>query len=349
MHKRAVLTWLKESDPAVLAGLYAQADCVRKQSVGDGVHLRGLLEISNICSRHCGYCGLRAPNLGLKRYRMGAPEILGCAIQAAELGYGTVVLQAGESDAITGPWMADLVRVIKDRTRLAVTLSLGERTHSDLACWREAGADRYLLRFETSDPALYARIHPPGVSGGPGRLTLLRSLRALGYEIGSGVMIGIPGQTYESLADDLLLFRELDLDMIGCGPFLPHPATPLGRDGWHSGIAAADQVPPAEEMVYKVIALARVLCPQANIPATTALATINQRNGRELGLMRGANVVMPNLTPELYRRHYEIYPNKACLAERPSDCDGCLRARIHRIGRVPGAGPGGRRREPIHV
>jgi biotin synthase len=350
MRESEILAWLRETDPGALDKLYRTADSIRCRSVGNSVHLRGLIEISNVCDRLCGYCGLRAANRRLTRYRMTAPEILQCAVQAQSLGYGTVVMQAGESEeAVPAVWMAGIVRTIKERTPLAVTLSLGERNVEDLVRWREAGADRYLLRFETSDPDLYARIHPPRCGIVSDRIALLKVLARLGYEVGSGIMVGIPGQTYESLARDLLLFRELDLDMIGVGPFIPHPATPLGSGRWPSDPAAGEQVLNSEEMVYKAVALTRLLCPNANIPSTTALATINALNGRELGLMRGANVVMPNLTPGAYRRYYEIYPDKACVAEEPGQCNGCLQTRIAAIGRAPGKGPGGRRREPVHV
>ena len=348
MHNREMARWLAETDPAALAGLYHEADRVRRSSVGDQVHLRGLVEISNICARQCAYCGLRASNRKLTRYKMKAPEILECAQAAFALGYGTVVLQAGESPALTADWVAGLVRAIKSETPLAVTLSLGERSQEELALWRKAGADRYLLRFETSCPELFQRIHPPLPGGASGRIALLHALRNLGYEVGSGVMIGIPGQSYTSLARDIEMFRELDLDMIGVGPYLPHPDTPLGS-GEFPRLPAGEQAPNTEEMVYKVLALTRLACPRANIPATTALATINTRNGRELGLMRGANVVMPNLTPARYRRSYEIYPNKACIGEGPSDCSSCLRGRIASIGRLPGVGPGGRQRDAANV
>lgn len=328
--------WLMETDPDRLAALYAAADRVRQEWVGDAVHLRGLIEISNHCVRQCAYCGLRAGNASLTRYRMDAEEILKAAHQAVRFGYGTVVLQSGEDYGVVTGWMAAVVRRIKAETPLAVTLSLGERPERDLAAWREAGADRYLLRFETSDRALYDSLHP-ALGGRPSdRIAILRQLRRLGYETGGGVMVGLPGQTYESLAGDIALFQALDLDMIGIGPFIPHPATPLGG-------AAGGPVPASESMVYKVMALARILCPEANIPSTTALATINTRSGRELGLQRGANVIMPNLTPARYRRLYEIYPDKDRIHETGEACNGCLRAHLAAIGRHPGRGQGGRR------
>jgi biotin synthase len=242
--------------------------------------------------------------------------------------------------------MAAVIVRIKAETALAVTLSLGERAEEELAAWRAAGADRYLLRFETSDRALFARIHPGKAGASSDRVQLLRRIQALGYETGSGIMVGLPGQTYASVVSDISLFRELDLDMIGIGPFIPHPDTPLGDGRFKPQRTPGDQVPSTELMVYKAMALTRLVCPEANIPSTTALATINQRDGRELGLQRGANVVMPNLTPAAYRRLYQIYPNKACVAETGDACHRCLGVRLTSIGRHAGQGQGGRRRAP---
>jgi len=335
--------WLREVDESRLESLWKAADAARKAYVGDEVHLRGLVEISSYCIRKCAYCGLRAEHRDLQRYRMTREEILECARQAREYGYGTVVLQSGEDYGITREWLEDVVRAVKEQTGLAVTLSLGERPDEDLVAWRAAGANRYLLRFETSDRALYDRIHPPTLRQGlSDRIALLKRLKQLGYEAGSGVMVGIPGQTYTSLARDIPLFRELDLDMIGVGPFIAHPDTPLGR-GELPLAAEGEQAPNTEFMTYKVLALTRLACPEANIPSTTALATLNLAQGRELGLMRGANVVMPNLTPVRYRALYEIYPSKACIRESAGDCSACIQARIRSIGRLPGTGHGSRK------
>jgi biotin synthase len=384
MQRDEILNWLLETHPTRLADLWRLADQTRQQYVGGQVHLRGLVELSNHCVRLCGYCGLRAGNRSLVRYRMSDDEVMGCVGEAVKFGYGTVVLQSGEDPELTCERIADLVKRIKSETPLAVTLSLGEHDEDELAAWRRAGADRYLLRFETSNRTLYERIHPPrklqnaecvkrasaavggdssrrscgeavetrrldsppiGKSrarGGPAteRLAILATLRQLGYEVGSGVMIGIPGQTYDDLADDIELFSRLNLDMIGVGPYLVHPNTPLANH--HDWPDAPDdrQVPASEEMSYKVIALARLVCPRANIPATTALATLNAASGRELGLVRGANVVMPNLTPHQYRALYEIYPGKACVAETGEVCHNCLTERIEALGREPGRGRG---------
>ncbi len=340
MTRDEIRHWLKTADEARLNELWRRADEVRRRNVGDEVHLRGLLEISNFCVRSCRYCGLRVENTGVARYRMAEEEIMDCARQAVAFGYGTVVLQAGEDYGIERDWMAGLIRRIKGETPLAVTLSLGERSEDEFAAWREAGADRYLLRFETSNRALYDAIHPPLAGRRSDRFALFHTLKELGYEIGSGIMIGIPGQTYDDLAWDIEMFRALDLDMIGVGPFIPHPATPLGRMGGSPAPPTGEQVPNSEAMTYKVMALARLVCPRANIPATSALATLNLAQGRELGLMRGGNVVMPNLTPRKYRAMYEIYPAKACIDETADQCRGCMTGRINSIGRSVGSGRG---------
>ncbi|MHC1697602.1 MAG: [FeFe] hydrogenase H-cluster radical SAM maturase HydE [Geobacteraceae bacterium] len=340
MERQEIITWLQCEDEAKLQELWQQADSIRESHVGNAVHLRGLLEISNICARDCHYCGIRAGNDELERYRMPEDEIMECVQEAVDYNYGTVVLQAGEDYGITREWLASLIRRIKKETQLAVTLSLGERSDEDLVAWKEAGADRYLLRFETSNQTLYDRIHPPLSGTESDRIALLRRLREIGYEIGSGVMIGIPGQTWDDLAGDIEAFRALDLDMIGVGPFIPHGATPLGSNDGHESAPAGEQVPNTELMTYKVIALARIACPDANIPSTTALATLNTPTGRELGLSRGANIVMPNLTPKKYRAMYEIYPAKACIDETAADCRACMHRRIISIGREVGNGRG---------
>ncbi|MDD5169389.1 MAG: [FeFe] hydrogenase H-cluster radical SAM maturase HydE [Syntrophales bacterium] len=343
MNEKELIAWLKEEDEERLAGLWRLADEVRIAHVGEEVHLRGLIEVSNICVRRCGYCGISAENREIPRYRMTEAEIMDCVSRAAAFGYGTVVMQSGEDYGITRDWMAGIIRRIKTETNLAVTLSLGERPDEDLIAWREAGANRYLLRFETSNRTLYERIHPPLGSRQSDRFAILNHLKKLGYEVGSGVMIGIPGQTYEDLARDILMFKRIDLDMIGVGPYIPHPQTPLGKEPPSPSMDC--QVPNTEGMTYKVVALTRLVCPEANIPSTTALATLNQVDGRELGLMRGANVVMPNLTPPEYRLMYEIYPNKACINETSEACASCLSLRILNIGRTVGSGQGGRKRQ----
>jgi biotin synthase len=339
-----VLAWLKEEADWKLSFLWEEADRVRREHVGDEVHLRGLIELSSFCRRDCHYCGIRGSRK-IERYRMTEQEVMECVQTAQKLEYGTVVLQSGEDLGLTTDFITNLVRRIKGETPLAVTLALGERTLDELQRWREAGADRYLLKHETSDPALFRRIHPDCGTEVSDRIALLKAAGAMGYEAGSGVMVGIPGQSYESLADDIMLFRDLDLEMIGCGPFVPHPETPLGQMANDEPIAnRLSQVPATDIMTTKVVALTRLVCPDANIPSTTALATVNKEHGRELGLERGANVWMPNLTPLKYRALYEIYPGKAKVIDTAEQFHQNLLATLQRIGRVPGKGPGGRKR-----
>lgn len=337
MNRAEILAWLEETDPSRLSELFVLADAIRAAHVGDEVHLRGLVEISSFCERQCAYCGLRRGHRALERYRLTGAEILSAAQLAVQLGYGSVVLQSGEDDALSAEFIVDLVRTIRHSTRLAITLSLGERPDQELMAFRRAGVDRYLLRFETSDPQLYRRIHPDRPGRRSDRIALLGRLRAWGYELGSGVMVGIPGQTLDSLADDIELFGRLDLDMIGVGPYLSHPETPLGAC---PVFARARQVEPSEMMTLKVIALARVVCPRANIPSTTALATLDPVSGREAALLRGANVWMPNLTPTRYREGYLIYPGKACVHDDAHKCARCAMAWIQSLGRRIGVGRG---------
>ncbi len=340
MDRSEVLAWLGEANERNLQELWRLADATRRDGVGDAVHLRGLVEFSNHCVRRCGYCGLRAPNRGLRRYRMTHDEVMACAHRGVVRGYGTVVLQSGEDAGMTRQWMSDLIRRIKEETPLAVTLSVGERCDRDWLAWREAGADRYLLRFETSNRRLYDRLHPPLPGSVSDRLADLRRLREMGYEAGGGVMVGLPGQTREDLADDIALFAELNLEMVGLGPYIPHPATPLGSAPRGYEAPAGRQVPNTEMMTYKLLALARIACPQANIPSTTALATVAGGQGRQLGLERGANVIMPNLTPACYRTDYEIYPTKGSAQVADDEGDRDIRETIRAIGRTVASGRG---------
>jgi len=336
VRRTQILRWLREERPEALCRLFREANRVRRENVGSDVHLRGLIEFSNRCRRSCSYCGIRAPNRKIARYRLCADEILECVREAVRLGYGTVMLQSAEDPGCTAEWVADLIGRIKAETDLAVTLGLGERTIEELALWRRSGADRYLLRFETSNPRLYECYHPSLPGGDSDRLALLLELRNLGYETGGGILVGLPGQTYVDLARDIELFAQLDLDMVGLGPYIPHPGTPLGKNIKQCSAPSGLQVPNTEEMTYKVLALTRLVCPRANIPATTAVATLNRSAGYELGLSRGANVIMPNLTPGKYQRMYEIYPQKAGTGEDLAR----LRYRILNQGRGVGRGRG---------
>jgi biotin synthase len=337
MERDEIVSWLRETDPSRLAELWRMADDVRQQQVGGEVHLRGLIEFSNHCVRLCAYCGLRAPNKELTRYRMSAEEIMACAGQAVDFGYGTVILQSGEDPGVSTDWIGDLVRRIKGETPLAVTLSLGERTDQELAAWRRAGADRYLLRFETSNRTLYEQVHPSRPGETRDRLAILHRLRELGYDLESGVLIGIPGQTFDDVACDIELFAELGLEMIHCGPYVMLPDTPLRDPEFRPIVPDDDQVPASDIMTHKMIALSRLKCPGANVSTTTP-GTRDSDPVQELGLVRGANAILPNLTPSKYRASYELYANKECVSQSPDGCHTCVTRRIEAIGRHTGPG-----------
>lgn len=313
--------------PEDLAMLWQAADQVRSRYMGDEIWLRGLLEFSNYCTRNCMYCGIRCGNQRLQRYRMTKEEILKCVDSIVTHNIGTVVLQSGEDPWWTAERIADLVASVKGRYDIAVTLSVGYRPRADYKLWREAGADRYLIRHEAANPDLYSSVHPDSTLDE--RVEALISLKDLGYETGSGCIVGLPGQTAYDLALDIDLARKLEVDMFGVGPFIPHPDTPLGKAAGGTAV-----------MTYKVIAVARLVLRDVHMPVTTALATLEPM-GRELGWQRGANVVMPNATPNPYRERYELYQNKRCLDDALSHCTGCLARRIASVNRLMGRGYGG--------
>lgn len=322
---KATHTLAKEEIIALLSlpdarALFQAADEVRRQFVGDEVYLRGLIEFSNYCKNDCMYCGIRRSNLQAKRYRLSPQEIVKLAEKAAGYGHKTVVLQSGEDGWFSADKMADIVRQIK-KMGLAVTLSLGEKTREEYALYRQAGADRYLLRIETTDKVLYEKLDPQ--MSWLNRARCLTDLKALGYEVGSGSLVGLPGQTMESLADDLLFFKQIPVDMAGIGPFIPHPHTPLANETTNGHF----------ELALKMMAIMRLLLPDINIPATTAMETLHPQ-GRLLALQSGANVVMPNVTEGEPRKMYELYPGKICTGDTPEKCRYCIAGKIESIGRT---------------
>jgi biotin synthase len=331
--------WLVEEDPVRLEQLWYMANEARRRTVGDAVHLRGLIEFSNRCIRNCTYCGLRVDNLAVPRYAVPVPEILESVSFAREVGIRTIVMQSGEGVAFDAAAFAPVFESIARAGDMAITLSVGELTVEEFKALRKLGVSRYLLRFETSNADLYRTIHPARRGCGAGdRIAMLRQLRDLDFEVGSGVMVGIPGQSVDDLVNDLLLFRELDLDMVGVGPYMPHPGTPLAA-GFERSKASYLSV-HRELLTYKMVALTRLLLPDANIPSTTALATLNAREGRLLALKRGANVLMPNITPTKYRSDYSIYPEKAGTSMGPDDSVDAALATIGAAGCVPGTDRG---------
>lgn len=303
--------------------LFAAANRVRQKYVGDEVHLRGLVEFSNYCKQNCLYCGFRRDNKNATRYRLTEEQVIQFAKDASEQGYKTVVLQSGEDPFYTIDKMKYIISEIK-KFDLAITLSIGEKTFEEYEAYKEAGADRFLIRIETTDKDLYTKLDPD--MDWQNRLTCLENLRKLGYEVGTGCLVGLPEQTLESLADDILFFKEIGADMIGIGPFIPNENTPM-KDA---------EVGPKEKnfkLALKVMAITRLLLPDINIPATTAMETLDP-NGRIIALQCGANVVMPNVTQGDYRKFYEIYPGKICVNDTPTKCRGCITGKINSIGRT---------------
>ncbi|MBW6410475.1 [FeFe] hydrogenase H-cluster radical SAM maturase HydE [Clostridium weizhouense] len=315
LDKKEILDLLKNDD--INEDLFKAANAVREKYLGNNVHLRGLIEFTNICKRNCMYCGLRRDNKNIKRYRLTKEEILEFAKKAVSYGYKTLVLQGGEDDFFTKERMVEIVKEIKELD-VALTLSLGEKTYEEYKAFKEAGADRYLLRIETTDKKLYEDMDP--LMSHEERLNCLKNLGNLGYEVGSGVLVGLPNQTLESLANDILFFKKINADMIGIGPFIPNDDTPLKDcEGGQFTLA------------LKVMAITRLLLPDINIPATTAMESLN-KNGRLIALQSGANVVMPNVTEGEYRKLYALYPGKICTGDTPAHCRGCITGKITSIG-----------------
>ena len=312
-------------DDSNLDALLKAADEVRREYVGDEIHLRGLIEFSNFCKNNCLYCGLRRDNKNLTRYRMDEETIIALSAHAKEMGLHTVVLQSGEDLHFNTERMCRIIRGIKD-LGLALTLSIGEKTKEEYAAYKQAGADRYLIRIETTDKQLYLD-NDPGMSWEE-RAACIRNLKALGYELGSGCLVGLPNQSLASLADDILFFKEMDCDMVGIGPFIPHPDTPLKN-------AQGRQL----NLSIKVMALTRLLLPDINIPATTAMETLTP-DGQTRALNGGANVIMPNVTLTDYRKFYQLYPGKTTTGYTPDDSLKKVIDKIHSLGRTVGKGCG---------
>ena len=300
--------------------LRVNADAVRREHYGDAVFLRGLIEFTNYCKNNCYYCGIRRDNREAARYRLSREEILSCCAEGYALGYRTFVLQGGEDPYYTDDRICEIVGAIRERyPDCAITLSIGEKPRESYQRYYDAGANRYLLRHETADPAHYARLHPADMSA-DNRKRCLFDLKEIGYQVGSGFMVGSPYQTTDNLIADLRFLQELQPDMIGIGPYITHSATPF-----------ADMPSGTAELTLRMLSILRLMFPYALLPSTTALGTIKS-NGRELGLMHGANVVMPNLSPTAVRKKYEIYENKICTGEESAQCRGCLEMRVKSAG-----------------
>lgn len=300
--------------------LYSRSRAVADSIFGKKIYIRGLIEFTNHCFNDCYYCGIRKSNLKVERYRLQKDEILMCCEKGYGLGFRTFVLQGGEDLWYSDEKLIDIISSIrKAYPDCAITLSIGEKTYGQYLSYFNAGANRYLLRHETANSSHYARIHPAGMRS-ESRQSCLYDLKKIGYQVGAGFMVGSPFQTVENLAEDLLFIKGLNPQMIGIGPFISHPDTPFA--GFPSG---------GLDLTLLLIGILRLMMPYALIPATTALGTIHP-NGREMGILAGANVVMPNLSPVSVRKKYMLYENKICTGEEAAECLICLQNRIKEIG-----------------
>lgn len=299
--------------------LIQKAHETRMKTYGDKVYLRGLIEFTNYCKRNCVYCGIRRSNKNADRYRLTLEDIEECIDIGDRLGYKTYVLQGGEDDYYTDERMIEIIKMIKRKyPNNAITLSLGERSYESYKKMFEAGADRYLLRHETATKELYEKLHP-GASF-ENRQQCLQNLKEIGYQVGAGFMVGLPGQTNKDLVNDLIFVKELEPAMVGLGPFIPHKDTPL-----------KDEKGGSLEMTTTMLALVRLLLPDVLLPATTALGSIDP-TGREKGIKAGGNVVMPNLSPTSVRDKYSLYDGKICTGDEAAECRNCIEGRINRAG-----------------
>lgn len=289
-------------DPEETQELFDFADEVRRKFVGDGILLRGIVEFSNYCRNTCSYCGLNKFNKTLQRYRLTKDEIIASIKNIVSTGIKTVVLQSGEDKKLNTNWLKEVIEQIKTDFNIAVTLSVGQWSYADYQLWKQAGADRYLLKIETADEALYQTLHPQ--MSFENRMKCSGNLKALGYQNGSGCIVGLKGQTIQTLAEDILFFKKEDFDMIGIGLFIPHNNTLLGKEALGS-----------LKLTLKTLAVTRIVTKDTHLPATTAIGSAGGCDERMKALRAGANVIMPNFTPEPYRKLYEIYPNKRCVNE----------------------------------
>lgn len=311
---------LTVQDEALMEELYRRARNAAQRYYGKKIYLRGLIEFTNYCKNNCYYCGIRCGNKTLERYRLTEEEILSCCKNGWKLGFRTFVLQGGEDPYYTDEKICRITAEIKKRyPDCAVTLSIGEKEKASYQAYFDAGADRYLLRHETANEEHYGKLHPQSMSL-QHRKKCLYELKEIGYQTGCGFMVGSPGQTFDTLYEDLQLIKDLQPEMVGIGPFIPHKDTPFAKE--EAGTL---------ERTLRLLAIIRLIHPKVLLPATTALGTIHPI-GREKGVLAGANVVMPNLSPVQVRDQYQLYDNKICTGEEAAECRGCLEKRMQQIG-----------------
>ncbi len=320
LNREEIITLLENRNSEIQSELAKRATQTAQEYYGNKVYVRGLIEFTNYCRNDCYYCGIRCGNKNAERYRLSKEEIVECASYGYGLGFRTIVLQGGEDMFYTDDMMVDIIKSIKkEHPDCAVTLSIGEKSYESYKAFFDAGADRYLLRHETADFDHYRKLHPENLSA-ENRQQCLYNLKKIGFQTGAGFMVGSPYQTVDNIADDLVFLKKLDPEMIGIGPFIPHKDTVF-----------ADEKAGDLNLTLFLLSVIRLMLPTVLLPATTALGTIDPR-GRELGILAGANVVMPNLSPVGVRKKYALYDNKICTGEEAAECMNCLKNRISSIG-----------------
>ncbi|NGX28430.1 MAG: [FeFe] hydrogenase maturase subunit HydE [Candidatus Anoxychlamydiales bacterium] len=326
--KKKIIHYLSTTSKGEINKLFSKANALTEKLYQNKIHFRGIIEFSNICEKNCCYCGLRK-DLKIDRYQMTKEDILKCAKFCSDMGYGSIVLQSGELTTDKRlEFLINIISTIKKKYNLGMTLSLGELPKESLKELFKAGGHRYLLRIETSNEKLYKKLHPNDKNHSfQNRLNALENLKSLGYQVGTGVMIGLPFQTYEDLANDILFFKDFDVDMLGMGPYVPHPKTPLYKS------------PPILKdnftLSLKMVALSRLVLKDVNIAATTALQVFDKQ-GREKALLAGANILMPIVTPTDLRKNYLIYPDKPCVEDTKEKCFNCITGRLKSIKKEMG-------------
>ncbi|NGX44443.1 MAG: [FeFe] hydrogenase maturase subunit HydE [Candidatus Anoxychlamydiales bacterium] len=327
-NREDILYYLKTKSKKKIQNLYSLANTLIEKFKDNKVHFRGLIEISNVCEKNCLYCGLRR-DLKIDRYTMTKEEILNAAKFCSDKGYGSLCIQSGEITTQKRlEFLVDVISSIKKEYNLQMTLSFGEMPKKSLQKLFDAGGRRYLLRIETSNEKLYEKLHPKdGKHEFKTRVNTLKDLKSIGYQVGTGIMIGLPYQTYDDLANDLLFFKKLDIDMLGMGPYVPHPKSPI--------YIVKPRLKDAYAISIKMVALARLFLKDVNIAATTALQVFDKK-GREKALSAGANILMPIVTPINLRKNYLIYPDKPCIEDTKEECFNCLNARLRSINKEMG-------------
>lgn len=320
LSKEEFIQLLTRRTPELTRYLFEESRKTCKKYYRNSIYMRGLIEFTNYCKNDCYYCGIRKSNPHASRYRLTKEEILQCCQIGYALGFRTFVLQGGEDNVYSDAKICDIIYCIKDKyPDCAVTLSIGEKTYESYLSYYRAGADRYLLRHETASETHYRKLHPPKLSL-KNRIQCLWDLKKIGYQVGAGFMVGSPGQTAENLVDDLIFISKLQPEMVGIGPFIPHHDTPFAKEKGDNG-----------ELTLFMLGLLRLMLPNVLLPSTTALGTIDPM-GREKGVLAGANVVMPNLSPRNVRSKYLLYDNKICTGDEAAECRHCMENRIKRIG-----------------